>query len=151
MNDRTNQAGFEQLERRARAAFDASVESLDGATLSRLYQSRQRALAAAEGAQPAHRRGLARGWHTWAPAGAIAAGLLAVAMLLRAPGGDPAQDAAVLATAAAPAVAESATEAPLEVLAAGDDEFEIATAGEDLEFYAWIELAAADAVAGQTG
>lgn len=153
MNGEKNQAGTENLERRARAVFDASVDALDGATLSRLNQSRQRALAAAAGEQAGQRLAPRRTWHTWAPAGALAAGVLAAALLLRAPGSDPAQDAAVLATASAPAAVETtaADAAPLEVLAAEDEEFAIATADEDLEFYAWIELAADDAAAGQTG
>jgi anti-sigma factor RsiW len=153
MNGEQTQAGLPNLERQARAAFDASVDSLDGATRSRLNQSRQRALAAAASTAsgPARRPGPGRAWHTWAPAGALAAGVLATALLLRAPGNDPAQDAAVLATAAAPVAEEAAGEAPLEVLAAGDDEFEIATSDEELEFYAWIELAAADVASGQTG
>lgn len=150
MNGQQNQAGFEPLERRARAAFDQSVESLDGATLSRLNQSRQRALAAA-GTQDFRRPALAGRWFTWAPAGALAAGVLAAVLLVRAPGEAP-QEAAQLATAAAPVADEAVVaEAPLEVLAAGDEDFEIATDDEDLEFYAWIELAAADAASGQTG
>jgi hypothetical protein len=151
MNGQQNQAGFEPLERRARAAFDRSVESLDGATLSRLNQSRQRALAAAAGTQDLRRPVLARRWYTWAPAGALAAGVLAAVVLLRAPVESP-QGVAPLATTAAPAAAEAVVaDAPLEVLAAGDEDFEIATDDEDLEFYAWIELAAADAASGQTG
>jgi hypothetical protein len=151
MNGQQNQAGFEPLERRARAAFDQSVESLDGATLSRLNQSRQRALAAAAGTQDSRRAVLAGRWFTWAPAGALAAGVLAAVLLLRAPGEAP-QEAAQLATAAAPVAAEAVVaDAPLEVLAAGEEDFEIATDDEDLEFYAWIELAAADAASGQTG
>jgi len=69
------------VEGRARAAFEATVAGLDAATLSKLNQSRQRALAAAAGvrSQPNSR------WWAWAPAGALAAVALAAVLLLRAP------------------------------------------------------------------
>lgn len=128
---------FEDLERRARQAFDASVDSLDARTLSRLNQARRRALAAsAPGPQRSGR------WWAWAPAGALAASVLAAALLLRGPtevgpGTDPA--------AANPA---ALTQEPLEMLAAGE-EFEIATDDEDLEFYRWVEQATADVTNGK--
>ena len=139
MND-DREPELQGLERRARDAFDASVDSLDAHTRSRLNQARQRALAAAtaaHGSNDARRR-----WSAWAPAGALAAGVLVAALMLRGPvDGDR-----------APAVAASHPAAlaqePLELLAAGE-EFEIATSDEELEFYEWVEVAAVDAANGQ--
>ena len=133
----TEDRGFEAFERRARDTFDASVESLDAATLSRLNQARQHALAAATGERPAQ----ARQWGRWAIAGSLAASVLAAALLLRAPtGGVPATTASTHPAAVG--------QEPLEILAAGE-EFDIATAAEDLEFYEWAEAATADMGNGQ--
>jgi hypothetical protein len=55
-----------KLEVEAKALFDASVERLDGATLSRLNQSRHRALEELQ--RPAAIR-----WGRWAPAVGVAA------------------------------------------------------------------------------
>jgi hypothetical protein len=118
------------FERQARAAFDDSVNQLDAATLSRLNQSRQRALDAARGRSPAAQR-----WWTWAPAGALAAAALAAVLLGRAP------SAPETVATHAPVTANAPTDAaldPLTVLAAGDD-LDLA-AEADLEFYAWVEL-----------
>lgn len=131
MNDHRDENEFQQLERRARQAFDASVESVDAQARSRLNLARQRAVAAAAGIAPVKRT--RHGWATWAPAGALAAGVLVVALLVRGPlGGD-----------AAPVASHPAAlgQEPLEMLAAGE-EFEIATSDEELEFYEWVELAA---------
>jgi hypothetical protein len=106
-----------ELEARARAAFDASVEELDAATRSRLTQARHRALAA-RGARPA--------WQAiGVPAGAAAAAaVLAVAMWTgREPDATSPQAAAVQGEM-------------FDLLAAGED-FELL--GEDPEFYAWVE------------
>jgi hypothetical protein len=118
------------LERQARDAFDDSVAHLDAATLSRLNQSRQRALAAARGRSP-----LAQRWWTWAPAGALAAAALVAVLLVRAPSGPETVATGVTATPSATADAELD---PLTVLAAGDD-LELAVEA-DLDFYAWVEL-----------
>jgi len=117
-----------ELERHARNAFKASVDELDAATLSRLHQSRQQAVAVAAGRNRAGWR-----WTVWAPVGALAAGVLAAALLLNVPSekGAPVQ---VAATATSADVQQD----PLELLAAGED---LALATEaDLEFYAWVEL-----------
>ena len=66
------------FERKARDVFDASVEALDANTRSRLNQARQAALAAGAAAPPP-------AWRAWAPAGAVAAALVA-AILWRVPG-----------------------------------------------------------------
>jgi hypothetical protein len=134
MNDHHDETEFHDLERRARGAFDASVESVDAQTRSRLNQARQRAVATVAGASTA--REPRRGWATWAPAGALAAGVLVAALLMRGPttGDEP-----------PPAVASHPAalgHEPLEMLAAGE-EFEIATSDEELEFYEWVDVAAA--------
>ena len=142
MNDHNDEAEFRALERRAREAFDASVEAVDAPTSSRLHQARRRAIEAATGALRA--RPAWSGWTTWAPAGALAAGVLAAALLLRGPAD----------IERAPAVAASHPAAmghePLELLAAGE-EFEIATSDEELEFYEWVEVAAVDAAGNGQG
>ncbi len=121
------------VERRARAAFEASVADLDAATLSKLNQSRQRALAAAMGVRSqSHSR-----WWAWAPAGALAAAALVAVLLLRAPSGPDATGDPVIVEAAADQALD-----PLVLVAAGDD-LELATEA-DLDFYAWVELETAD-------
>ena len=121
------------VEGRARAAFEASVAGLDAATLSKLNQSRQRALTAAAGprSQPNSR------WWAWAPAGALAAVALAAVLLLRAPSEPDVNGGPVVVDAAADQALD-----PLVLMAAGDD-LELATEA-DLDFYAWVELETAD-------
>jgi hypothetical protein len=132
MNDHHDETEFHDLERRAREAFDASVESVDAQTRSRLNQARRRALAAVPGAPTA--RQPRRGWVTWAPAGALAASVVVAVLLMRGPTGEG-QPPAVASHPAA------LGHEPLEMLAAGE-EFEIATSDEELEFYEWVEVAA---------
>lgn len=121
-----------ELERQLRNVFKASVDDLDAATLSRLHRSRQQALDAAASRKRT-------GWRltAWAPAGALAASVLAAVLLLRSPSetGAPVQVAATPANAFAP-------QDPLELLTAGED-LDLATEA-DLEFYAWVELETAD-------
>jgi hypothetical protein len=131
MNDHRDDTEFREIERRARAAFDASVEALDASTRSRLNQARQRAVAAVADASGTG-RARTRNW-VWAPVGAMAAGVLAAVLLLRGP-----------AEVEPPSVASHPAalgQEPLEMLAAGE-EFEIATSEEELEFYEWVEVAA---------
>jgi hypothetical protein len=124
------------FERQARDAFEDSAAHLDAATLSRLNQSRQRALAAAGRRAPVTQR-----WLTWAPAGAIAAAALVAVLLLRAPS---TPDAVVTNTMPNPSALTTTSTSPdaaldpLTVVAAGDD-LELA-AEADLDFYAWVEL-----------
>lgn len=129
-----NGRDVEGFERRAREAFAASADAVDAATRVRLGQARQRALAAV--ARP-HRSAWARGGWGWAPVGALAAGVLAAALLLRGPG-EARRDTGPVAANPATLAQE-----PIELFAAGD-EFEIATADEDLEFYEWVEQATSD-------
>jgi hypothetical protein len=107
-----------ELERNARAAFDASVEGLDARTRSRLNQARQAAAAELE-----RHRGFR--WASWAPATALAAVALVAVLLWRTPG-----PGAEVPQAQVQAAAEA-----VEVLAADDD---IDLAGEDLAFYEWV-------------
>ena len=134
MNDHRDETDFRELERRARQAFDASVESVDAQARSRLNQARQRALAAVPGAPGAAQAKRGRhGWAAWAPAGALAAGVLVAALVLRGPVGGEGSPVASHPAALG--------QEPLEMLAAGE-EFEIATSDEELEFYEWVDLAA---------
>jgi hypothetical protein len=105
------------FERKARDVFDASVEALDANTRSRLNQARQVALATHAPARPA-------AWRAWAPAGAVAAALVA-AVLWRMPG-----------TGGSPQI-EVNGGAPIEVveIAAEGEDFELMI--EDPEFYSW--------------
>jgi hypothetical protein len=134
MNDQRHRPDEDaDFERRARAAFDASVDELDAATRSRLNRARQRALAAATGRADASG---SRWWATWAPAGAVAAAALAAVLLWR----SPAPEDVTAVTAANPP--NDVQQDPLELLAAGED-LDLA-AEADLDFYAWVELATAD-------
>jgi len=116
------QTGFEQ---RARKLFDDSVDELDAATLSKLNQARQQALAELGDTASAHGR-----WQRWMPAAGVAAALVVTIMVARGPASvDP---------MAVPA--DAATD--FEILT-GEDSLEML---EELEFYAWIESAELDDV-----
>lgn len=105
-----------ELERKSRAAFDQSVESLDAASRSRLTRARARALEELQ-----HRR---LSWSsTWLPAGAAAAAALAAVMLWQGEEG--------VAPAITPAFAALED---LDIVAGGED---LAMFDEDEEFYAW--------------
>jgi hypothetical protein len=124
------------FERQARDAFEDSAAHLDAATVSRLNQSRQRALEAAARRAPVTQR-----WLTWAPAGAIAAAALVAVLVLRAPSAPDTVATNTTPNPSALTTTNTSTDAaldPLTVVAAGDD-LELA-AEADLEFYAWVEL-----------
>ena len=103
----------EQLAKRAKALFDESVDALDAETLSRLNRGRQAALAAAGRRRPA--------WTWMVPATGVAAAAAVALVVMRGPTLD-------------------AIEAPV-------DDFEILLAEEnidmleELEFYAWLDVA----------
>jgi len=99
---------------KAKGLFDASVEGLDAATLSRLNQGRQRALAELE-----HGRSTGQ-WLRWAPVTAAAAVALIAVMVVNRPVPD---ETPITAT-------------DFEMLI----EYEELELLEDLEFYAWLEL-----------
>jgi hypothetical protein len=132
MSNQPDERDDAELERHARDVFQAGVDDLGAATLSRLNRSRQQALAAVEGRRHAGWR-----WTVWAPAGALAAGVLAAALLLRSPSetGAPVQVTATLTSA-------DIQQDPIELLTAGED-LDLATEA-DLEFYAWVDLETAD-------
>jgi hypothetical protein len=117
---------MQELERRSRAVFDHSVESLDAMTRSRLARSRARALE-----QLRHRR--VRWSSSWIPVGAAAAAAIAGLLLWQAE--------------RRPAPHGESSLAAFEDLdlVVGSDE--LAMFEEDGEFYAW----AADEAAGDVG
>ncbi len=116
---------MKELERKSRAAFDQSVESLDAATRSRLAQSRSRALE-----ELRHRH--AAWTSNWLPVGAAAAAALVAVMVWRgdeapAPGANP----------------ELVALEDLDIVAGGDD---LDMLEEDDGFYAWAAEEMADGV-----
>jgi hypothetical protein len=100
----------DELERKAQALFEDSVERLDARTRSKLTQARNRALDEVK-------QGAARRRWVWAPAGGFAlAAVIAVGVVLW-PGRGPQPDAAV---------------EDLEIAADSD-------LLKDVEFYAWLD------------
>ena len=101
---------------KAKAAFDDSVERLDGAALSRLNQGRHVALESLAGAE------VSADWRRWVPAGGVAAIALVSVLVLR-----------------GPQVNDMPTEvaADFEILLEGEN----LEMFEDLEFYSWIDEA----------
>jgi len=144
----TEAAAHEALAARARVLLQESAEGLDGRTRSRLTQARHAALAAA--AEP---RGLfawlmaflappsAGRWQRWAPAGALAASVLVVALLVaRMPG--------------TPGVVTHATGGGEDIeLLADSDALALAQEPEvDYDFYEWaVDAEAHDAPAATVG
>lgn len=106
----------QRLVESAKALFDDSVDSLDAASLSKLNQGRQAALAEL----PAH--GARIHWARWMPATGIAAAALVAVVMLQTPG-----------------VVElpPETASDFEILI-GEDDLDMI---EELEFYSWIDLA----------
>lgn len=111
--------GDEQFAAQAKAMFDSSVDRLDAATLSKLNQRRQAALAKAGGARPAH------AWLRWAPASGLAAAAVIAVMMMQGPG-----------VTDIPAMPDTAA-TDFEILL-GDEQLEMI---EELEFYSWIDMA----------
>ena len=88
----TDTRNDEQLQERARALFNSSVDELDAATLSRLTQGRHRALEEL-------RRPAVATWGRWAPVAGVAAAALVVAVvMIDGSGGEVASGAAVTAS-----------------------------------------------------
>ena len=111
-----NDERVRELERKSRAAFDESVESIDAATRSRLARARAEALRVL--------RDRRLNWRSaWVPAGIAAAAALTSALLL------------VGEDAAGPSATPSlAALEDLDIVAGGED---LAMFDEDAEFYAW--------------
>jgi hypothetical protein len=82
---------------------------------------------------------------TWAPLGALAAGVLVAAVVWRLPGESPAPVTARAVVAPTVPAADLLPE-PLELLTSSED-LELAAAA-DLDFYAWVALTTADAADG---
>ncbi|MCH7854363.1 MAG: hypothetical protein IIB76_08520 [Proteobacteria bacterium] len=101
----------------AKAHFEDSVRSLDGATQSRLNQARQKALA-----ETTTGAGFAR-WNQWVPVAGVAVAAVFAIVLWR---GSPSLDERMPVT----------TTADFELLLNQDD-FEML---EDFEFYSWIDI-----------
>jgi hypothetical protein len=115
MNDR-----IREIERKSRAAFDASVEAGDGETRARLARARATALGELRH-QPYARPAV------WLPVGAAAAALVAAFLWQR-------EEAVV-----APGIAFEDFD-----LVAGGEDFDLL--GEDADFVAWAADASADGV-----
>lgn len=103
---------------RARALLDASAQHLDGATVSRLNQARQRALAAQV------QRG-ASGW-VWSRRLALAASLALAAVMFWPDARNGANPAATASAALSPEDAELLADGALELT-------------DEPEFYAWLD------------
>lgn len=106
----------DEFGKKAKATFDASVDELDAATLSRLNRSRHEALAELQ--RPM------RQWSRWMPATGVAAAVLVAVMMLQSP-------------TAVKDIAEPTSVTDMEILL-GEDSIEML---EDLEFYSWIDVA----------
>ena len=115
MNDQERPSGDDPFAMKAKEAFDRSVDGLDGATLSRLNQSRHRALEQGVGRSAVLTR-------HWMPAAGVA-GAAAVAVAVWTLNPQPKE-----------ALPSAATD--LEIILELDD-FEML---EDLEFYSWVEF-----------
>jgi hypothetical protein len=131
MSTGDDEAGAGGLERRSRALLEQSAANLDGHVRSRLTRARHAALAAQ---RPDRAR---RAWLSWAPAGALAAGVLGVLVYVRHGHG-------LLPGSAPPASGGGAED--LELLADADA-LQLAEDAGDYDFYEWAAGAAGDAEA----
>lgn len=113
-----------QFANRAKDLFDGSVERIDAATLSKLNQGRQAALAEVSSARPMH------SVMRWMPASGLAAAAVLAVVMFRGP-----------AVPVLPSETES-TVSDFEILL-GDDSLEMI---EELEFYSWIDMAELDSL-----
>lgn len=102
----------EDFGRQAKEVFDASVDRLDAATLSKLNQGRHAALAELD--RPV------RQWSRWVPATGVAAAVAIAVMVMQSP---------------APVNELPSAVTDMEILL-GEDSIEML---EDLEFYSWID------------
>ena len=107
------------FEKQLKETFDESVDSLDGATLSKLNRGRHEALAQLQ--KPRQQ------WSRWMPATGAVAVILVAVVVLQTP-------------SAIDDVAGIATVTDMEILL-GEDSIEVL---EDLEFYSWIDMAEAE-------
>lgn len=133
MSGKDRSGADRDFERRARELFDASVAGLDAHARARLNRSRQHALDIATG-----ERRIFSVWRTGLAGGAVAATVLVAALLWRGP------DQAVAPVPDAKVGAAATPSPALELIAANEEELQLAAAEEDLEFYAWVEAVAVD-------
>jgi hypothetical protein len=115
MNERNRNTADEAFADKAKQLFDASVDSLDGETRSKLNRGRQAALAELK---PGGRQ-----WAQWIPAGGVAVAAVAALVVWSTSMRLPELDT--------PGVASD-----MEILLT-EDSLEML---EDLEFYSWIDL-----------
>ena len=128
MNREVPAAGGDEVEKRAKALLDESIEHLDGRTLSRLTQARHAALDEVQ----LSRQSLARRW--WLPAtGAAVAAVLALML------GQGLRD-----SASPTAVADGSMLDDFEIVADADNLDML----EDVEFYSWLPDDVSEGAAG---
>ena len=123
---------LEQTRRRAREVFDASVESLDAETRTRLSRARFEAVEAAN-------RARSPGWRAWVPAAAVAATVIVAIAIWRTP-------ERMESPVAVAASADTALDA-VDMLADGEA---LDLVENDLAFYEWLDVTGLDA-AGSAG
>ena len=112
----TRRDGNDPIVDKAKALFDDSVDSIDAATLSRLNQSRHRALVELE------REGSIKPWLRWLPATGVAATAILAVIVMRGPEG-------------VDVITEQVTVFDFEMLLE-EDSLDML---EELEFYLWLE------------
>ena len=105
----------DKLAKQAKALFDDSVDDLDAATLSKLNQGRQRALAELDNTRPYGQ------WSRWVPATGVAAAAVVAVVVWQ---GTPTETE----------VPAASTMTDFEILLSEDSLDMI----EDLEFYSWV-------------
>jgi hypothetical protein len=119
MVNRNDDERRSSMEERAKAAFDESVENLDGRTRSALTQARHAALAELDA------RKNSRAWKLWGPLSGLTAAALVVAVMF--------------------GPIWTTTQAPQDASAMPFEDFDIVADAENLElmenldFYAWLD------------
>ena len=118
---------FEQIQRRAREVFDASVESLDAETRARLSRARFEAVEAAN-------RARSPGWRAWIPAAAVAATVIVAVAVWRTP-----------ERAESPVAVAASADTALDAVDMLADAEALDLVENDLAFYEWLDVTGLDA------